>query len=115
MRILVVDDDPLAGEMTVAVLEDAGHECQLVEQGLEALEALSDATPFELVVADMHMPLMNGLELFEEMRGQGLMMPFVLLTGDDPRPLAARQPGLLACLMKDSSMEVNLPRVIARR
>ncbi|MFD2112752.1 response regulator [Thiorhodococcus fuscus] len=115
MHILVVDDDPLAGEMTVAVLEDAGHECRLVEQGLEALEVLSGTATFDLVVADMHMPLMNGLELFDEMRGQGLTMPFVLLTGDDPQPLAAQQPGLLACLMKDSSMETDLPRVIAQR
>ncbi|MBK1648828.1 response regulator [Rhabdochromatium marinum] len=112
MHILVVDDDPLAGEMTVAVLEEAGHTCQFAEHGMQALEALVDPAAFELVVSDMNMPLLSGLELFQEMRSQGLETPFVLLTGDDPEPLRARAPGILACLLKDASMEDSLPRLV---
>lgn len=114
MRILVVDDDPLAGEMTMAVLEDAGHDCLFAANGLEALEQLADDTPCDLVVSDLHMPLLSGLELFHEMREQGLSLPFVLLTGDDPAPLRAQAPDIAACLMKDDSLETDLPRLIAR-
>ena len=114
MRILIVDDDPLAGEMTQAILEEAGHDCLFAANGLEALEHLADETPFELVVSDLHMPLLSGLELFREIREQGLDLPFVLLTGDDPEPLRAQTPGLAACLMKDDSLETDLPRLIAQ-
>lgn len=114
MRILIVDDDPLAGEMTLAVLEEAGHSCRLAEHGLEALEQLSEDATFELVVSDLHMPLLNGLELFQELRERGLERPFVLLTGDDPAPLLEREPRLHACLAKDDSLEQRLPALLDR-
>ena len=114
MRILIVDDDPLAGEMTLAVLEEAGHSCQLAEHGLEALERLTEDATFELVVSDLHMPLLDGLELFQELRERGLERPFVLLTGDDPTPLLEREPGLRACLAKDDSLEQRLPELLDR-
>ena len=40
MRILVVDDDPMAGELTGAILEGLGHEVVLAEDGVDALEKL---------------------------------------------------------------------------
>ncbi|MTW19942.1 response regulator [Allochromatium palmeri] len=112
MRILIVDDDPLAGELTLAVLEEAGHSCHLAEHGLEALERLSEDASFELVVSDLHMPLLDGLELFQELRERGLEQPFVLLTGDDPAPLLERAPGLYACLAKDGSLEQHLSALL---
>jgi len=114
MQILVVDDDPLAGEMAVAILEEAGHECQWVENGIEALEKLAEAPTFDLVISDMNMPLLSGLDLFWELRSQGLNLPFVLLTGDEPASLLAQEPGLAGCLMKDASLEDALPMLVNR-
>ncbi|HAS50335.1 MAG TPA: response regulator [Gammaproteobacteria bacterium] len=114
MQILVVDDDPLAGEMAVAILEEAGHECQWVENGVEALEKLAEAPIFDLVISDMNMPLLSGLDLFWELRSQGLTLPFVLLTGDEPASLLAQEPGLAGCLMKDASLEDALPMLVNR-
>lgn len=114
MHILVVDDDPLVGEMTLAMLEEAGHQVQLAEHGLDALERLGEDASIELVVSDLHMPLLNGLELFQELRERGLQQPFVLLTGDDPAPLLAREPGLSACLAKDASLEQRLSELLAQ-
>jgi CheY-like chemotaxis protein len=114
MHILIVDDDPFAGAMAEAILDADGHDCMLVESGIEALEAIGDAQKgFDLVVSDMHMPLLSGLDLFREMRERGISIPFVLLTGDDPEPLGAQAPGLAACLMKDASLEDRLPAVVA--
>ncbi|MEY6433196.1 response regulator [Thioalkalicoccus limnaeus] len=113
MRILVVDDDPLAGEMAVAILEASEHRCRRAENVLEALEMLAAAEGFDLVVSDMNMPLLNGLELLGEMRDRGIGVPFVLLTGDDPATLSAKTTDLGGCLMKDGSLETSLPRLVA--
>jgi CheY-like chemotaxis protein len=109
MRILVVDDDPLAGEMTAAVLEDGGHEVVLVDGGVAAGESLDG---IELVVSDMNMPLVSGIELFRMMRQAGLDTPFILLSGEEPAGLLAAEPGLDACLAKDFTIETALPAAI---
>lgn len=114
MRILVVDDDPLAGEMAAAILEEAGHACLRVENGMEALETLAEAQDIDLVISDLNMPLLSGLDLFQELRSQGIATPFVLLTGDDPEPLMNGAPGLAGCLMKDISLEETLPVLVSR-
>jgi CheY-like chemotaxis protein len=113
MRILVVDDDALAGEMTAAVLEEGGHDCVLAENGMEALGRWGGDVPFDMVISDMNMPLMSGIELFRELRAQGVNAPFILLSGDDPEVARAQEPLLDACLLKDFSLEENLPRVMA--
>ena len=115
MRILIVDDDPFAGAMASAILEAEDHDCTLLESGVEALDALGDEqNGFDLVISDMHMPLLSGLDLFREMRERGISTAFVLLTGDDPEPLRAQAPGIAACLMKDASLEATLPATVAR-
>ena len=113
MRILVVDDDALAGEMIAAVLEGLGHDPVLVENGVEAMEKLACDTGIELVISDLNMPLVSGVDLFREMRAQGLGLPFILLTGDDPDGPRLQEPKLDACLLKDFSLEDTLPKIIA--
>ena len=59
MRILIVDDDSLAGEIAAAILEETGHECLLAENGVEALEKLDEEPAIELVVSDLNTPLLS--------------------------------------------------------
>lgn len=113
MRILVVDDDSLAGEMTAAILEGLDHEAVLAENGVEAAELLGTDTHFDLILSDLNMPMISGIELFRELRGQGIMIPFILLTGDDPDGPLTQEPRLDACVMKDFSLEDNLPSIMA--
>lgn len=112
MKILIVDDDPLAAELSGAILQAAGYRTLLAEQALDALEQLDAHPDVGLIVSDMHMPLMSGLELFAEARERGHDCPFILLTGDDPEGLRAEQPALDACLLKDAGLEQKLPRVV---
>lgn len=114
MQILVVDDDPLASEMIAAVLEDQGHDVLQAENAVEALEILAKQLTIELVVSDMNMPLISGVELFRELVSQGRNLPFILLTGDDPEAARAQEPAIKACVMKDFSMEETLPAAIAK-
>jgi CheY-like chemotaxis protein len=113
MRILVVDDDPLAGELTSAVLEGNGHEIVLAENGIEATEKLNADGAIQMIISDMNMPMVSGIDLFRELRQQGVGLPFILLTGDEPEGLLAQEPALDACLLKDFSLEESLPLVIA--
>jgi len=112
MRILVVDDDPFAGEMTAAVLEDLGHEPVLAENGVEALELLAGDPEVSIVISDQNMPMITGIELFRELRAQGVTLPFILLTGDDPAGPSREEPALDACLMKDFTLDERLPEVL---
>lgn len=113
MRILVVDDDSLAGQMTAAVLEDAGHEVVLAEDGMSAAQTLNADPAIHMVISDMNMPMLSGIDLFREMRAEGMNQPFILLTGDDPDGLRVQEPKLDACVMKDFSLEERLPAIIA--
>jgi DNA-binding response OmpR family regulator len=113
MRILIVDDDPLAGELAAAVLEEAGHDCLLAENGVAALEQLAADAAISLVVTDLNMPLVSGIDLFTTMREQADERPVVLLSGDDPDPLRAAHPGLAGVLAKDATLEQTLPALIA--
>ncbi|WP_416886315.1 response regulator [Marinospirillum sp.] len=114
MHILVVDDDALAAEMLAAILEDQEHQVVQASDALAAMEALNQQPEIELIISDLQMPLMNGIELFRELRDQGSTRPFILLSGDEPEALHAQEPGLSACLIKDFALETSLPPLLAR-
>ena len=112
MKVLVVDDDALAGEMIAAVLEGMGHEAVLAEDGVDAVGRLNADSSIALVISDMNMPLVSGIDLFRELRAQGCLLPFILLTGDEPAGLLAQEPRLDACLAKDFSLPDALPTTL---
>jgi CheY-like chemotaxis protein len=112
MKILLVDDDAMAAEMTAAILEEAGHILVMAQDAADAV-AQFDANPdVDMVISDMNMPLLSGIDLFRQLREQGQNLPFVLLTGDAAGPLLAEEPRLDACLVKDFSLEETLAPAI---
>ncbi|OJA05707.1 response regulator [Halomonas sp. QHL1] len=114
MHILVVDDDPLAGEMTAALLESQGHEPLLANDAMEAVEQLDTHSDIKLIVSDMHMPLVSGLALLAMLREQDNHLPFILLTGDTPDAALRQTPGLAACLCKDAELAWNLEAAVKK-
>lgn len=114
MRILVVDDDPLAGEMIGALLEFQGHEVLLANDAMEATSQLDAHDNIALIVSDMHMPLINGIELLSILREQDVTLPFILLTGDTPDESLRQTPGLSACLQKDAALDTSLEHAVAQ-
>lgn len=103
----------MAGEMTAAVLEDAGHEVVLSEDGIDAAEKLNTDCAIEMVISDMNMPMISGIDLFRELRAQDWAKPFILLTGDEPEGLLQQEPRLDGCLLKDFSLDETLPQMMA--
>jgi PAS domain S-box-containing protein len=82
-RVLLVDDDDLAGGLMLDLLEDRGLEVAYVMSGEEALAALSHASePFDLLITDQAMPRMTGLELIRHIRPTRPDLPIILYTGN---------------------------------
>ncbi len=79
-RILVADDMPLFGEHIKFILERDGFEVETKGDGLTALDALR-AEPFGLLITDIKMPGMNGIELLETVRREKLPLGVIVLTG----------------------------------
>ena len=81
-RVLIIDDEPLAGESLRRLLEDT-YQVDLVSSAREALGRLGDDHRYDAVVCDLMMPEMTGMELHERI---GRDQPhyrdrFVFLTG----------------------------------
>ena len=112
MHILVVDDDPLAGEMTAALIGSQGYDTLMAFDAMGAVEQLDTHSDIALIVSDMHMPLISGLALLEMLREQDNDLPFILLTGDTPGAELRQTPGLHACLSKDAELASNLETAI---
>lgn len=89
-RLLVVDDSITTRQLVRTILEAAGHEVALAEDGEAAWRAILHRGPFDLVVSDIEMPALNGLQLLARVRGSRstATLPFVLVTAlesDDDR------------------------------
>ena len=83
-RVLVVDDEPTARLFTRSVLEKGGYQVEEAGDGWEALELLRATDAVALVVADLNMPRLDGLELIWEMRAMDLWayVPVIVVTGE---------------------------------
>jgi DNA-binding response OmpR family regulator len=78
-KVLVVDDDQTVREVVVSYLKAAGHEVVEAADGEAALAAMR-ATPADLVVLDLMMPGVDGLEVCRRLRANGDDVPVVMLT-----------------------------------
>ena len=101
--LLYVEDDESTARAITRLLHRMGHTAVWLESGAEALEALADLQ-FDLVVVDLMMPGMDGLELLRRMRAGAATgdVPVLLYTAsDDPKVhREAERLGASACVLK---------------
>ncbi len=88
-RVLVVDDSPTQQLQIQMVLEGDGYQVLLAGNGLEALTAISGEMP-DIVVTDLQMPEMNGLELVSEIKARYPSLPVILTTAVGSESIAAQ-------------------------
>ncbi|MCM2267822.1 MAG: response regulator [Elusimicrobiales bacterium] len=81
--VLVVDDDPMVGELTCDLLDSFGCDKLLKDNGREALLLAEDAKP-DLILLDMVMPAMNGLSVLRFLKENTatVKIPVIMLTGE---------------------------------
>lgn len=79
MHVLLVDDDPGTGNALSAILRKLGCDVSYVESGAEALEVVADEPGwFDLIITDLSMPQMSGLDLAARLRALDFAQPIVL-------------------------------------
>ncbi|MEL7485059.1 MAG: response regulator, partial [Planctomycetota bacterium] len=83
-RVLVVDDVPANREIARVVLARAGAEVATAEDGKQALRH-AEAARFDLVLMDIQMPRMNGMEVTRRLRASGFQAPILALTAFSSR------------------------------
>ncbi len=112
IAILVVEDDAALRDAVCMTLELGGHAVIGVDGGPSALEALG-LHAFNLVITDLRMQPMDGLELLGEIRARLPQMPVLLMTayGDVEKAVAAMRGGACDFLMKPFEPEVLLSHV----
>jgi two-component system OmpR family response regulator len=82
MRILVVDDEESIRDLVTTALEFVGHEVAAAVDGLDALAQVPAFAP-DLVVLDVNMPHVDGLEVCRRLRADGDTTPVIFLTARD--------------------------------
>lgn len=87
-NILLVEDSPTQAMQMKLLLESGGHEVNCCDDGTTALESLGSST-CELVVTDLELPMLNGLDLIKKMQSDFPQIPAVLVTGQGSERLAA--------------------------
>ena len=83
-RILIVDDDPDALDLAVAMIEDSGYEIETATSGTEALDSIASRRP-DAIILDLMLPGMDGFEVVHRMslNADWRTIPVILLTARD--------------------------------
>jgi two-component system CheB/CheR fusion protein len=85
-RVLVVDDRRDVWRVSKYFLERCGASVEIAEDGQQAVDAveraIADRNPFDLILMDMQMPVMNGREAVEELRRREVKTPVIAMTAD---------------------------------
>ena len=102
LHILVVEDDEALRDALSITLEAAGHKVDAVENGPLALERIGGGREFSMVVSDLRMDPMDGLQLLAEIRGRKPGLPVLLMTafGDVDKAVAAMRGGACDFMLK---------------
>ena len=109
LRVLLAEDNTVNQKVAQLILARLGHHVDTVSNGLEAVEALNRA-PYDIILMDMHMPEMDGLEATRRIRAQAppdrRSVPIIAMTA------SAMAEDRTACL--DAGMDAFLSKPVRR-
>ncbi len=114
MDILVIEDDAVIGRSLQQGIEEAGHRCRWVKDGLQGLED-ARAQKHDVVVLDLLIPGEPGLVVLEKLRKEGIRTPIIVLTalGSVDERVAGLKLGADDYLVKPFSMSELMARIDA--
>ena len=82
LKILIVEDNKINQMVTKKLLGKSEHTCKIAENGLEAI-SLVEKYKFDLILMDIHMPVLNGFDASKKIRELGITTPIIALTASD--------------------------------
>lgn len=103
-RILIVDDDPSIRSMLEMILrEGKSYEILTAENGRKALDVIKNHKQIDVVLTDIQMPRMNGMELLKEIKSIDPTLPVIMITGFPTIDIAIR------CMKEGASDFITKP------
>ena len=105
-RILIVDDEQHISFILRSILEEAGYDISIADNGITALEAIKHRKP-DLIITDINMPYMDGLELLEIVKNIHPDIKNIIMTASDNQNYyqKAKECGTLHYLTKPLDFE----------
>lgn len=108
MKILLVDDDSFLRDMYATKFIECGHEVVASVQAADALRVLEQDSSFDLILVDMIMPAMTGVELMREVRERltNVKSHFIVLSnqGQEQDVAEAKEAGAIGYIIKAQSV-----------
>jgi len=115
-RIMIVDDEAFVVEELAEALSEEGYTVATAGSGADALD-VPDLVDIDVLVTDLKMPGMTGIDLLTALRGRGIMAAGILLSGHGAQAERneAFAAGFFACLSKPVDIDDLLEAVAAAR
>ena len=112
VNLLVADDDDLLRDLVKEVLEEEGYQVYTAKDGQEAVDVFWNTPDIALVILDIMMPKMDGMEVLEEIR-ERTDVPILMLTalGDSSSELACLRHGASDFVSKPFHYDILVERV----
>ncbi|MFZ2152524.1 MAG: response regulator transcription factor [Microgenomates group bacterium] len=84
MQILIIEDEVKLAQSIKRGLEQSGYSVQMVHDGQEGLEEIEiNHTEYDLVILDLNLPNLTGIEICQSVRSQDIKIPIIMLTARD--------------------------------
>ena len=115
-KILIVDDDLFVREMLSEILSASGYSIQTAENGREAIKRYIADPTISLIVSDVNMPEMDGIQLIKELRKQSLDVPIIMVTSVSSISVAvdALSSGAIDYVLKDEGIQETINITVKR-
>jgi two-component system, chemotaxis family, chemotaxis protein CheY len=112
-KVLVVDDSDTVRQQVRQALVPAGYEIVEAVDGLDGLEKIRASRDLCLVLCDVNMPRMTGLEMIAQVHGEGITTPVIMLTSEGQPSLIrrARESGAKGWIVKPFKIDRLLAAV----
>lgn len=89
-KIMIVDDSKTIRQQVSFTLSKGGYEVIEAEDGADGIEKLKANSDVAMVISDVNMPNMNGLEMVEKLKNDGSTVPVIMLTTEGAADLIQR-------------------------
>ncbi|RYZ57128.1 MAG: response regulator [Proteobacteria bacterium] len=89
-KIMIVDDSKTIRQQVRFTLTKGGYDVVEAEDGADGIVKLSENSDIAMIISDVNMPNMNGLEMVEKMKASGSTVPVIMLTTEGAADLIQR-------------------------